>query len=113
MKIAKEGKDAFYKGEIAKEIADYVEEHNGLLNYEDLATHGSTWVEPITTKYKGHDVYQLPPNGQREVTLSMLNMMKTFDIEKKEHNSHEYMHLITQIKKLAFADRNTENSDLD
>src|SRR5690625_3957703 len=113
MKIAKDGKDAFYQGEIAREIADYVAEHDGLLNYEDLATHRSTWVEPITTNYKGYDVYQLPPNGQGVVTLSMLNMLENFDLEKMEHNSPEYIHLITEIKKLAFADRDAYISDPD
>src|SRR5690625_8040013 len=75
MKIAKDGKDAFYQGEIAREIADYVAEHDGLLNYEDLATHRSTWVELISTNYKGYDVFHLKPIGKYGVYLKMVNIV--------------------------------------
>lgn len=111
--IVEGGRDAFYKGEIAREIVTYVEAHGGILSYEDLATHTSTWVEPIFTDYKGYDVFQLPPNGQGVVTLSMLNMLENVDLTNIEHNSSEYIHLLTEIKKLAFADRNAFIADPD
>jgi len=111
--IAAEGRDAFYKGKIALEIADYVEKNGGLLSYEDLASHSSTWVKAISTNYKGYDVYQLPPNGQGIVTLSMLNILENFDLTAIEHNSAEYIHLLAEAKKLAYADRDCYIADPD
>ncbi|MBU8878599.1 gamma-glutamyltransferase [Bacillus sp. FJAT-29790] len=111
--IAEGGRDAFYKGKIAREIATYVEKQGGFLSYEDLATHSSTWVEPISTNYKGYDVYQLPPNGQGVVTLSMLNMLENFDLKNIKHNSSEYIHLLAEVKKLAYADRDFFIADPD
>ncbi|MFK2825506.1 gamma-glutamyltransferase [Bacillus sp. B190/17] len=111
--IAEGGRDAFYKGKIAREIAAYVEKQGGLLSYEDLASHSSTWVKAITTNYKGYDVYQLPPNGQGVVTLSMLNMLENFDLANIKHNSSEYIHLLTEVKKLAYADRDCFIADPD
>ena len=103
--IAKGGRDAFYKGEIAHKIANYVEREGGLLRYEDLAAHTSTWVEPISTDYKGHRVYQIPPNGQGVVTLSILNILEKYDISSLGHNTSDHIHLLVEATKLAFADR--------
>ncbi|GHH99419.1 gamma-glutamyltransferase [Neobacillus kokaensis] len=111
--IADGGRDAFYKGRIAREIAEYVKSHGGLLSYEDLAEHSSTWVKPISTNYKGYEVYQIPPNGQGVTTLSMLNMLECFDFTKIEHNSSQYIHLLTEVKKLAYADRDFFIADPD
>lgn len=111
--IAEGGREAFYRGEIAHKIADYVEREGGLLTYEDLATHTSTWIEPIYTDYKGHRVYQLPPNGQGVVTLNILNILEQFDTSSMEHNSPEYTHLLVEATKLAFADRDRYIADPD
>jgi gamma-glutamyltranspeptidase/glutathione hydrolase len=103
--IAQGGRDAFYKGDIARTISDYMENNGGLLRYEDLAEHSSLWVEPIHTDYKGYQVYELPPNGQGVVTLEMLNILEDFDLASLGHNSVEYLHLLIEAKKLAYADR--------
>lgn len=109
--IAEGGRDAFYKGQIAEEIADYMEKNGGLLSYEDMAGHTSTWVEPIYTDYKGHQVYELPPNGQGIVTLEMLNILENFDPTSLGHNTADYLHLLIETKKLAYADRDTYIAD--
>lgn len=109
--IADGGRDAFYKGEIARNISDSCECNGGLLSYDDLASHKSTWVNPIKTDYKGHHVYQMPPNTQGITTLEMLNMIENFDICNFEHNSAEYLHLLIEAKKLAYADRDYYVSD--
>lgn len=111
--IAEGGRDAFYRGDIARKIADYVQQEGGLLTFDDLAAHTSTWVEPIYTDYKGHRVYQLPPNGQGVVTLNLLNILENFDISSLEHNSAEYAHLVAEATKLAYADRDRYIADPD
>ncbi|RNB85840.1 gamma-glutamyltransferase [Brevibacillus fluminis] len=103
--ISAGGRDAFYKGEIARKIAAYMEEHGGLLTYDDLASHSSTWVEPVSVTYKGHRVYQLPPNGQGVVMLNILNIMEQFDLSSMLHNSADYVHVLAEATKLALADR--------
>ncbi len=103
-KVAKEGKDVFYKGEIAKKIVDFVQQQGGFLSLEDLAEHTSTWVEPISTAYKGYEVYELPPNGQGIAVLEMLNILEGYNLKSLGHNSADYLHLLIEAKKLAFAD---------
>ncbi|MFT4416382.1 gamma-glutamyltransferase [Fredinandcohnia humi] len=111
--IAKDGRDAFYKGEIAHQISDYMERNGGLLRYDDLANQTSTWVNPISTDYRGYQVYQLPPNGQGIAVLQMLNILENFDLKNYVHNSAEYIHLLVEAKKLAYADRNRWIADPD
>lgn len=103
--IADNGRDAFYKGEIARTIDRYMEEHGGFLSYEDLATHTSEWVEPISTNYRGYDVWELPPNGQGTAALQMLNILEGYDIRSMGFGSPEYLHVLTEAKKLAYEDR--------
>jgi gamma-glutamyltranspeptidase/glutathione hydrolase len=103
-KVAAGGKDVFYKGEIAKKIADFIQEQDGLLTLKDLADHTSTWVEPISTTYKGYEIYELPPNGQGIAVLEMLNILEGYDLKSLGHNSADYLHLLIEAKKLAFAD---------
>ena len=74
-KIASGGRDAFYKGDIARTIDKYMKAQGGFLSYEDLANHSSTWVEPVSTNYRGFDVWELPPNGQGIAALQILNIM--------------------------------------
>jgi len=104
-KIAEGGRDAFYKGEIAKTIADYMQANGGFLSYDDLASHSGKWVEPVSTNYRGYDVWELPPNGQGIAALQILNILEQFDIGGMQHNSAEYVHLFTEAKKIAFEDR--------
>ena len=104
-KIAKGGRDAFYKGEIARTIGDYFAENGGFLSYEDLASHQGEWVEPVSTNYRGYDVWELPPNGQGIAALQMLNLLEPYDLKSYGFGSVEHLHLVTEAKKIAFADR--------
>ena len=103
--IADGGRDAFYKGDIAKTIANYIEKNGGFLSYEDLSSHTGNWVDPVSTNYRGYDVWELPPNGQGIAALQILNIMELFDISSMDHDSAEYIHLFTEVKKLVFEDR--------
>jgi gamma-glutamyltranspeptidase / glutathione hydrolase len=102
--IAQDGRDAFYLGEIANEIAKYSYKMGGFLTKQDLANHTSTWEEPISTSYKDVTLYECPPNGQGIVALSALNILEEFDLIEMEHNSIEYVHHLVEALKLAFAD---------
>lgn len=104
-KIATGGRDAFYKGDIARSIAAYMKEQGGFLSYEDLASHTSEWVEPVSTNYKGYDVWELPPNGQGIAALQILNLLELYDIEEMGFGSEQYIHTFVEAKKLAFEDR--------
>lgn len=104
-KIAKGGRDAFYKGDIAKSIDKYMKAQGGYLSYEDLSTHSSDWIEPVSVNYRGYDVWELPPNGQGIAALQILKTMEPFDVAAMGFNSPEYVHLFVEAKKLAFADR--------
>lgn len=104
-KIAKGGRDAFYKGDIAKSIDNYMKAQDGYLSYEDLASHTSEWVEPVSANYRGYDVWELPPNGQGIAALQILKTMEPFDVASMGFNSPDYVHLFVEAKKLAFADR--------
>ena len=103
--IAKEGRDAFYKGAIAKTIDAHMKEVGGFLSYEDLAAHQSEWVEPVSTTYRGYDVWELPPNGQGIAALQILNMLEPYDLKGMGFGSAEYIHTFVEAKKLAFEDR--------
>ncbi len=103
--IAKGGRDAFYKGAIAHTIADYMKANGGFLSYEDLAAHKGQWVDPVSTNYRGYDVWELPPNGQGIAALQMLNILEGYDLKSYGFGSAETIHLFVEAKKLAFADR--------
>ncbi len=111
--LAKGGADAFYKGKIAKTIADHVKEQGGFLSEEDLATHTSEWIEPVSTNYRGYDVWELPPNGQGIAALQILNILEKYDLKSYGLDSPEYVHLFTEAKKLAFEDRAKYYADMD
>lgn len=104
-KIATGGRDAFYKGDIARVIAAYMKAQGGFLSYEDLAEHTSEWVEPVSTNYRGYDVWELPPNGQGIAALQILNLLEQYDIEGMGYDSLDYIHTFVEAKKLAFEDR--------
>lgn len=103
--IAKGGRDAFYKGEIAQKIVNYVREQGGFFSMRDFEEHHSDWVEPISTNYRGYDVWELPPNGQGTAALQILNVLENYDIASMGFGSDEYTHLFIEAKKLAFEDR--------
>ena len=111
--IGKEGRDVFYKGEIAEKIVSYVKEQGGFLSMKDFEDHTSEWVEPISINYRGYDVWELPPNGQGTAVLQMLNILENYDIASMGFGSPEYMHLFIEAKKLAFEDRAKYYSDMD
>jgi gamma-glutamyltranspeptidase/glutathione hydrolase len=104
-RIAREGRDAFYKGAIAKAIADDMERRHGLLALNDLAAHHADWVDPISTTYRGYQVLELPPNTQGVAALEMLNILEGFDLKSLGHNSAAYLHTLVEAKQIAFADR--------
>jgi len=104
-KIVKGGRDAFYKGGIARVIDSYMKEHGGFLSYEDLAAHTSDWVTPVSVNYRGYDIWELPPNGQGTAALQILNILEGYDIAAMGFGSPEYLHVLTEAKKLAYEDR--------
>jgi len=112
-KIANEGRDVFYKGEIARVIDEFMKEQDGFLRYEDLASHESEWVTPISTMYRGYEVWELPPNGQGTAVLQMLNILEGYDLASMGYGSVDYIHVFTEAKKLAFEDRAKYYSDPD
>ncbi len=112
-KIAEGGRDAFYKGDIAKTIDKYMKENDGFLAYEDLASHKSNWIDPVSTNYRGYDVWELPPNGQGIAALQILNILEGFDIRRMGFGSAEYLHYLTEAKKLAYEDRAKFYADMD
>lgn len=111
--VVEGGRDAFYKGEIAEKIVSYVKEQGGFLSMRDFEDHTSEWVEPISTNYRGYNVWELPPNGQGTAALQILNILENYDIAKMGFGSTEYMHVFIEAKKLAFEDRAKYYSDMD
>ena len=103
--IGKGGRDAFYKGPIARAIVKDMKKRNGLLDDRDFGEQKADWVDPISTNYRGHDVYELPPNTQGFVVLEMLNILEGFDVKAMGYNSAEYLHALVEAKRIAFADR--------
>jgi len=102
--IAQGGRDAFYKGEIAKRIVETSKRHGGALSEKDFADYSSEWVDPISTTYRGWTVTELPPNGQGLAALEMLNIMETFPLNQWGLNSTRSLHTMIEAKKLAYAD---------
>ena len=103
--IGEKGRDAFYRGEIADKIDMFMRENGGFLRKADFEKHTSTWVEPVSTNYRGYDVFELPPNGQGIATLQMLNILEGFDLREKGRNSPETLHAMIEAKKIVWADR--------
>jgi gamma-glutamyltranspeptidase/glutathione hydrolase len=111
--IADGGVDAFYKGQIAKEVEKYSNEVGGFLSAQDFAKTEATWVDPVSTNYRGYDVWELPPNGQGIAALQMLNLLERYDLKAMGHNSAEALHLMIEAKKLAFEDRAAHYAETD
>lgn len=104
-RISTEGRSYFYEGEAARVMADFLRRQGGLLTVEDFAAHTSEWVEPITTNYRGYDVWEIPPNGQGLSVLQMLNILEGYDLRSMGWGSADLMHTFIEAKKLAFEDR--------
>jgi gamma-glutamyltranspeptidase/glutathione hydrolase len=103
--LAEGGRHAFYRGELARAIAETVRERGGFLGEEDLAAHRSEWVQPVSVNYRGVDVWQLPPNGQGLAVLQMLSILEGYDLAAWGPESPEYIHRFIEAKKLVFEDR--------
>ena len=103
--IGEKGRDAFYKAEIADKVDQFMRANGGFLRKPDFEKHTSTWVEPVSTTYRGYDVFELPPNGQGIAVLQMLNILEGFDLRAMGRNSPETLHAMIEAKKIAWADR--------
>ena len=103
--VAKHGADAIYKGPIGKAIAEHVSKLGGFLTPADFAAHAPDWVAPISTTYRGYTLFEMPPNTQGFVALEMLNILEGYDIRGMGHNTADYLHVYTEAKRIAFADR--------
>ena len=112
-KIARDGRDAFYEGEIAEVITSFIQEQGGFLSMEDLASHTSEWIDPVSVNYRGYDVWELPPNGQGIAALQMLQILEEYDFSDIDFGSTEHLHLFVEAKKLAFEDRAKYYADMD
>lgn len=111
--IARGGSDAFYQDGIAESIVKFSKAHGGRFSMRDFHDHTITWVDPVSTSYRGYDVWELPPNGQGIAVLQILNMLEDFDIASLEPNSAEHLHLFIEAKKLAFEDRAVYYADME
>lgn len=109
--LAKEGNDAFYKGEIAEKIDVWMKKNGGYLRYEDFANHESEWVEPQTVNYRGYDIFQVGGNVQGTAVLQMLNILEGFNLNELGFSSAETLHLLIESKKIVFEDRAKHYAD--
>ena len=111
--IGREGRDAFYKGQLARTIARTVQEAGGFLSMDDMIAHRSEWVDPVSTTYHGVEVWELPPNGQGIAALQILNILEGLPVAEWGFGSEEYIHAFVEAKKLAFEDRARFYADMD
>jgi gamma-glutamyltranspeptidase/glutathione hydrolase len=111
--IAERGRDAFYKGPITQTIVQYSDHAGGLFTLDDFSRHTSTWIDPVSTNYRGYDVWELPPNGQGIAALQMLNLLEAYDVEALGFGNPELLHLMVEAKKLAFEDRARYYADIE
>lgn len=105
IEIAEGGRDAFYKGSLAKAMDQYFKRIGAPHRYEDFAAHKSEWVEPVSTNYRGYDVWEIPPNGQGIAALQILNILEGYDLKSMGRDSADFWHVFIEAKKRAFADR--------
>ncbi len=111
--LANQGKDVFYSGEIAEKIDAWMKENNGYLRYEDFKNHQSEWVEPVSTNYRGYEVYQVGGNAQGTAVLQMLNVLEHFNLSATGFGTTETLHALIETKKLVFEDRAKHYTDPD
>ena len=111
-KIAKSYGESFYRGDIAQTISKFIIEQGGFLSEDDLKRYEPEWVDPVSSNYRGYDVWELPPNGQGIAALQILNILEQYDIANMGLNSAEYIHIFTEAKKLAYEDRAKYYADM-
>ncbi len=111
--VAESGREAYYRGPIAEAVVRFSEANEGFFALDDFAAHTSTWVEPISTTYRGYTVHELPPPGQGLAALQILNILEEFDLRAIGRDSPDWWHLMVEAKKLAFADRSRYYADPD
>lgn len=111
--LARAGPETFYRGSLARRITDYLQRNGSPLTADDFAAHTSTWVEPIRTTYRGYTAFSLPPNTQGVAALSLLNLLETHDLKLYGDGSPDYLHVMVEATKLAFADRDRWVTDPD
>ena len=111
--IVEDGRKGFYEGKIANTIANFIQDQGGFLSYNDLKNHKSEWIDPVSTNYRGYDIWELPPNGQGIAALQILNLLEAYDIRSMGFGSAEYIHHFVEAKKIAFADRAKYYADMD
>jgi gamma-glutamyltranspeptidase/glutathione hydrolase len=111
--LAKKGRKPFYKGRIATSIVEAVQKAGGILTLDDLKSHTSNWIEPVSTRYRGYDVWALPPNGHGIAVLQILNLLEPYDIKGMGFGSAEYIHCFVEAKKLVYEDRAKFYADID
>ena len=112
-RIAENGREIFYNGSIAKTIVEFLAKQGGFLSMDDFSNHKSEWIQPVTSNYRGYDVWELPPNGQGIAALQILNILENYDIQKLGFGSVDYIHTFVEAKKLAYEDRAKYYSDMD
>jgi gamma-glutamyltranspeptidase/glutathione hydrolase len=112
-KIATMGRDEFYKGDIAKKIDAFMVKNDAFLRYDDLTSHSSEWVKPVSTNYRGYEVFELPPNTQGIAVLQLLNILEEFDLANMSFASAEYIHTFVEAKKIVYEDRAKYYADPD
>ncbi len=111
--IARGGAHTFYGGELTSKMVDYCKRVGCYLRERDFNDHTSTWVDPVSTNYRGYDVWELPPNGQGIAALGILNLLEPFDLAAMGHNSADYLHLLVEAKKITYEDRARFYADMD
>jgi gamma-glutamyltranspeptidase/glutathione hydrolase len=111
--IAADGPSVFYRGEIAKRIEGFYQEHDGVLRKDDLEAYKELWLKPISTTYRGYTFYTQPPTSSAIAVLEQLNMLEGYQLKSLGHNTPEYLHLIGEVMRLAIADRNRYVGDPD
>jgi gamma-glutamyltranspeptidase/glutathione hydrolase len=110
-RLAEFGRDEFYKGETAKEIANFLGKNDGLLTADDFADHHGDWVTPVEGSYRGYTLHQMPPNSQGFSGIMALHILEQFKLGEIAHGSHDYYQLCIEALKLSFRDRNKYLSD--
>lgn len=103
--IADKGSQEFYQGSIAERLVEFSQNHGGFFSLQDLADHRDDWIDPVSTSYRGYDIWELPPSGQGIAALEMLNLLEEYDLASMGPGSADYLHLLVEAKKLAYADR--------
>ena len=112
--IMNKGADGFYKGPVAQDMISKISESGGIMTMEDLSEYKSVWRDPVRFKYKGYDIISMSfPSSGGVILGQMMKAIENFDLSKIEHNSPEYVQLLTEIERRAFADRSDLMGDPD